>query len=1338
MLGWVRQNGIVQRSIAVTVIASMLSTSTAALAATVVPQRDVNTGQQAGMEFLGGAQSMPTVSEGTSTLDKTSSNTELFIGDFMPGVTGTVDTSTYEALQDDPDGLVAVGMVQRTVDKEIGCRKTTFSQKANNQTVIRIVPVWRMSNGSETPAAYSGPIRVNFPSLGTASRQEVIAQASKNGTPALVLKYELTPFSAASNQYFIYSPSVVGTVTGSFTSIGNPGNNFTLQGSFTASNSALIEVKASLFKVSRQFEAKPTCDPDPQTACLHQGIDICHPVTSSLKSYFAKKTETGENDVGVVGLDLAIKSSNAKDPDADYLGLIAAPTMDGQSEEIQELFQGCTKTVVEDSTSSEEHIEDIVVCQGKVAPTAACTMERKLTAVKTGKTATVYLDTRIPFFLKWAMLLNPFDGGYWIKTTMPLWPMYGPRTPNDQVTDGVTWNDGSYPSIYRNVGVAYVGNTFNSTVISGGTAGQTFVLPDAVLSGGAEHITWNNYGSAANGWKPTATFYVGKPYTIRFAEWQLVDTVVTSGGPSCDFIVNSVADGRCTASSMGATCLKAQGSNLVNGTIPTTGAYAGIGALLGSNNLLPPNCALAEALPSGCQASGSLTGFLPNIMGPTWLDNCHVTGAGYHRDPISGAVEDPNTGLVGAKNNGICQRVEQYDTCTDQGASGYCYGKDFAFDCGQVEQRKGITATHVQETCSSPIRCLGTECGNTVGEVNPDLTKAMAGGNMVDAMTEDMICEETGEPPTGPYDTCTIRVFNGEPKRCTTPTLTSIGAPDCCKEGASAAASSGIGVMEAVKAWDAMKGVANNPKFTSMLAKMPGSSYVTAIEKAATDASKAVVRVTKQVTNQLVGYARDLGKKILGEATETVAKKSAEATGQAAAGAGGGTTIGAAISGFASNIMLNVHSFLTKIGMEAVADQLIKVTAETVTETVAGQVVEKEVVTAGAGPLLQFLNVAMLIYSLSQIALQMLYACEEEDYELGMERAKKNCSYVGQYCSKEFPSELGGGCEIRSSTYCCYKSPLNRIIGEQLRAQYGGFGSAQNPVCEGITLEQMEAADWGSIDLTEWEQLLHLAGIAPDESEEAEQKWGMESDWAEVKTHGPSFESDGKVTPVAMMEDRFTDAESQFEESREILSDMEACSYNGGVQWYGSPVVAQDEGHVDIYAVTKRFRVTARGSYDGCPGGSDGEFRAKVDPDVTYDIYTDSVKSSKVSRYCDSVLHSVVDSQGVELLDTIMMLNGDVISSLPTDLDKARCEPAPEADVIGSQWYATTHANSNQQLLPNCVSYTSTRFSWVQDKGTASYDRAVDIDIQYQFRVRSTVAVEQPQTPKNCIDPSAQ
>jgi conjugal transfer mating pair stabilization protein TraN len=65
-------------------------------------------------------------------------------------------------------------------------------------------------------------------------------------------------------------------------------------------------------------------------------------------------------------------------------------------------------------------------------------------------------------------------------------------------------------------------------------------------------------------------------------------------------------------------------------------------------------------------------------------------------------------------------------------------------------------------------------------------------------------------------------------------------------------------------------------------------------------------------------------------------------------------------------------------------------------------------------------------------------------------------------------------------TYCCYNSPLSRIIMQSLRPQLGGFGSAENPRCEGIPLNQLETVDWDQVDWQPFINLMASAGQIPD------------------------------------------------------------------------------------------------------------------------------------------------------------------------------------------------------------------------------------------------------------------
>jgi conjugal transfer mating pair stabilization protein TraN len=65
--------------------------------------------------------------------------------------------------------------------------------------------------------------------------------------------------------------------------------------------------------------------------------------------------------------------------------------------------------------------------------------------------------------------------------------------------------------------------------------------------------------------------------------------------------------------------------------------------------------------------------------------------------------------------------------------------------------------------------------------------------------------------------------------------------------------------------------------------------------------------------------------------------------------------------------------------------------------------------------------------------------------------------------------------------YCCFSSPLSRIIQEQVRPQLAlTWGSAQSPSCTGLSLDQIARVDWRTVNLDEWIGILNLAGKLPN------------------------------------------------------------------------------------------------------------------------------------------------------------------------------------------------------------------------------------------------------------------
>ena len=74
--------------------------------------------------------------------------------------------------------------------------------------------------------------------------------------------------------------------------------------------------------------------------------------------------------------------------------------------------------------------------------------------------------------------------------------------------------------------------------------------------------------------------------------------------------------------------------------------------------------------------------------------------------------------------------------------------------------------------------------------------------------------------------------------------------------------------------------------------------------------------------------------------------------------------------------------------------------------------------------------------------------CEQAEFELGAKRELKSCHYVGSYCA----SDVLGVCIERRRSYCCFTTPLARILNEQARPQLGrGWGSAKHPDCAGAS-----------------------------------------------------------------------------------------------------------------------------------------------------------------------------------------------------------------------------------------------------------------------------------------------
>ena len=111
----------------------------------------------------------------------------------------------------------------------------------------------------------------------------------------------------------------------------------------------------------------------------------------------------------------------------------------------------------------------------------------------------------------------------------------------------------------------------------------------------------------------------------------------------------------------------------------------------------------------------------------------------------------------------------------------------------------------------------------------------------------------------------------------------------------------------------------------------------------------------------------------------------------------------------------------------------------------------------------------------------MIYRCKKSEYALVMKRQLKSCHYIGSYCDQKL--KLFNKCVVKKKSYCCYNSPLSRIIQEQLH--HTGkqsklklkWGSAKHPICNGISITDLQKVNWENVDLSEWTGILTETGV---------------------------------------------------------------------------------------------------------------------------------------------------------------------------------------------------------------------------------------------------------------------
>ena len=353
----------------------------------------------------------------------------------------------------------------------------------------------------------------------------------------------------------------------------------------------------------------------------------------------------------------------------------------------------------------------------------------------------------------------------------------------------------------------------------------------------------------------------------------------------------------------------------------------------------------------------------------------------------------------------------------------------------------------VSQSCLSEfVGCLGTDCHNPSAQFNGGFGQAASGLAALDQIQHDMTCFETGAPPESVTQSCDLRIFRGTHQTCKIPIGQGTGiTPDCCEEGLNAAA--GIDLINYFKLVYYSQKLMRLSVVKQSFAGFPGAAgWQTAYDATVGTVKGAVSSTVKAFETSVSGFFQELGFNT------------------------GGT----------GGINLNIFSVIEQALMRALQELLTQMFGEAFTSTIIG--------TAGGtgagannlvfiGPVAWILA-AWYIYQILKIVAAIVFKCTEDELRLGISREAEECYYAGQYCQ----NDVLGICVEKRKSFCCYKSFLSRLFMEEFRLNQnlgGGAGDPADPNCEGLTIEQLQSADWSRVDLTPYIRRLEDAGILP-------------------------------------------------------------------------------------------------------------------------------------------------------------------------------------------------------------------------------------------------------------------
>lgn len=374
--------------------------------------------------------------------------------------------------------------------------------------------------------------------------------------------------------------------------------------------------------------------------------------------------------------------------------------------------------------------------------------------------------------------------------------------------------------------------------------------------------------------------------------------------------------------------------------------------------------------------------------------------------------------------------------------SGECYLFTDTYDCGEdvVVTDKVVNNNY---SCDGAISCMGSECldYDALKDSSGSFGKAVGLLNTAQFMTQDMECDGVDENDNIIGDRDVIcRIFSGKAGECK---IAVGGVSDCCEKP------SGVSLN------DYMTMIMSIPKLDGAIMQLSDTN---------------VIKGGYQVIREGVMASWDAVSKPFASYVENIS--------------GAVDYVTEAVNTFVDKLKAEIQKQIEKFIYEAIKESATEAVVEGGATTTASEAASEaaEQLMGYASAALSAVMMVYTIYVLAVAAIKLIWKCSDEEFNMNAQRVLKNCAYVGSYCK----TKVLGACIEKRESYCCYNSPLSRIIQEQLRKKNQqmnlNFGNAKAPKCDGLLISEIENIDWDKIDLSEWLAILEQTGHLNDQT----------------------------------------------------------------------------------------------------------------------------------------------------------------------------------------------------------------------------------------------------------------